>query len=1232
MKKGKRSLMAFGVMALSLATVLIGSLKERTVAAQLDCDKAVPINSNWEDDKHKFASFDDQKALNVDASYGFQMHSTDETKTMIVKGKETKKLPEISMPGFLKRYRWFDTSENTAENIQIKKTNMEIYQCEKDGSKGRWQKLDLVMTITGIEKYKDQEGYVAIGDEFNGCSYIGIEEMTMRSQFFKAGTNIPVTIKSNMTLQDIDTYQYIGVKADDIHGEYVSKNTKLSYKKDGNTSIYYADFPDNYDSEDFTCAGFTFSSDSFEYTFGRILADGPTNQEQYVGHGQNMVKFKPADPRKEVVTSKGEKTEYYTGSNLTETWTYEISQAIAGEIPKAHYFKKFAFEDQVEDCLKILDIKVYGDDTDVSSKFDISQNGHLVIASLKDPNDPEFYQRAVYTMKIKAKMDIPEDPSKEQLNELRKIWEKHGHYNVEKTMITEHNTARTMIDERNAVTNKVTVNLELPKQDEKTPGLLITKETKQYEYQAKDNVTYKVTVKNKNPEAGTAFFTIEDRSLADVSRVSIKDVKVSGIPQDAYILKTEGNSWKLVSKGNYVLPYENTIEILYTVSTSVAANGQLIDNEASVWAAGIPETKAQAQIYINSPKNDVIKSAPAQIYKKGDHVAYKAAVTNSNPGTFMRNIRIEDEIKTEGLKILPGTLSIMADGRNITSKCQITFNKNGRGYEIQTPLALKNGDIKALVSECGKASKNYDDLWMTDKIEISYQAVIEEDGLEGKDVKNIIKVPATQNSNQELIREDKSIPSGSGEAEEIIKIKAPKLQILKQSDKKIYSVGETGSYKLHIIQGKEGVIAKNVVITDEFEKSGMKITDIQIMYNDQDITSQCRMNAGDDHFVIETGKDLGDNDVIDVTYKVLFVKRIDGAVKNTAIAQSDNTASDQDENTVVVKPPMLKIEKTSEHKIYKEGQSASYKISVTQKNKGMTAHKVIIEDKFEKKGMEIGIIRVKYNGEDITNQCEINKDDSLRKFKIVTGRDLSDQDEIIVAYDVSFVSMISGDIKNTAVSYGEDADKVMDDHIVTMERSCPKLLITKRSDKTIYKLGETCEYQIFVSQIVKDAVAKNIVIEDKITPRGVKIKKGSIHVFAPDESDITSKCRIVVSSDSFRIETGQDLLYDQTIKVIYQANCESKLLAGKVIKNTAKAKADDVKQVKAVREIRIKKQGSIVKKNNTRADSQAPKNDGKNVEYTSAPKTGDDADSRWIFGMAAAVLAGSFLWFKKRKH
>ena len=39
-------------------------------------------------------------------------------------------------------------------------------------------------------------------------------------------------------------------------------------------------------------------------------------------------------------------------------------------------------------------------------------------------------------------------------------------------------------------------------------------------------------------------------------------------------------------------------------------------------------------------------------------------------------------------------------------------------------------------------------------------------------------------------------------ADETIKVKAPKLQITKQSDKKVYAVGETGYYKLHITQRK----------------------------------------------------------------------------------------------------------------------------------------------------------------------------------------------------------------------------------------------------------------------------------------------------------------------------------------------------------------------------------------------------------------------------------------------
>ena len=53
--------------------------------------------------------------------------------------------------------------------------------------------------------------------------------MTVNNVFYKAGTSQKVTLKSNVTLTDIDTRQYIGVSASKIDGQYVSNNTTLSY-------------------------------------------------------------------------------------------------------------------------------------------------------------------------------------------------------------------------------------------------------------------------------------------------------------------------------------------------------------------------------------------------------------------------------------------------------------------------------------------------------------------------------------------------------------------------------------------------------------------------------------------------------------------------------------------------------------------------------------------------------------------------------------------------------------------------------------------------------------------------------------------------------------------------------------------------------------------------------------------------------------------------------------------
>lgn len=1217
MKRVKRWSLLFWMAVSVLFSMLFSLLSQRNASAQLSIQNTVPIGSGWADDRHKFSSFDDKKALKVDAAYGFKIQATEQTKTVIEKGTEAKEPPQISMPQFLKKYTWFRTDENTAGKIRIRKTNLLIYQCKSDGKEGRWEKIDMVMTVTNLEKYQQRDGYVAIGTGVCGCAYVGIEEMTMQSRFYKAGTNTPVTIQSNITLKDLDTRQYIGMKADTIHGEYVSKNTKLSYGKSGSSSIYYADFDENYSSEDFTSVGFTFVSDSFEYTFGRRLNEAPTGQEQYVGSGQNMVRFDTPAPEKMIVASDGTQTEHYKAEHLAEQWNYEVRQTIADGIPQAHYYENFMFRDQIESCMKILDVKVYGDGSDVSAEFDISTTGNQVKAILKNPSDSEFYKRGEYVLKIKVCMNIPENATKEQLDELRKKWQEHGHYNESKTVILEKNRAETIIDGKNMPTNEAVCEIELPKQNENDPGLFIKKETQQYEYQAKDNITYKVTVKNRNDKAKTSYFTIQDLSIPGTVKLDQNSVKVTGIDEENYTLQKEKQGWILKSKGDYALPAENEIVITYTVKGSSLANGTLIDNEASAWAAGVLETKDQRQIYVNSPKTDVVKDAPQKVYKKGDLISYQAIFTNQNPGTFMRDLVIGDEVKAEGVRIVPGTLCVLSDGEDVTESCSITFGKDGRSYEVKTPLELKNGSIPAMESSWGKKTGDYEKLSLTDKIEISYQAVIEGDGLEGKVIENIVKAPATKNTNGDVIRDDPDIPSGGGEAIETVKVKAPQLQIVKHSDKEIYSVGETGNYKLVVTQKKEGLTAKKVVVSDAFEKDGMKILNLKVSMNKKDITEECTIDVKDQHFVVETGKDLGENDILEISYQVLFEKKIEGAVKNVAVVQSENTPEDQDENIVVLKPPVLKIEKTSDHKVYKEGQIGTYELRVTEKNPGMTAHQVVIEDQFENKEMKIFGVRVKYNGEDITSQCEIVMEENSHQFRILTGKDLGDQDEITVTYQVRFETMISGEIKNTAISYSEDAARCRDDYAVVMEKTVPKLSIVKKTNRTVYGVGDLCRYEIRASQTVKDAIAKNVVIEDKLSKEGAQIVENTMEVIAPDGEDITKECIIDVTDTGYRIVTKKNLSYDEEITIRYQVKLKSGKLAGEKLKNSAKISADNADPASAVQEIRIEKKGEVKNKNLS------------NFGDGNSPKTGDDTSKKWIVMCLLSGVGIGFLIYKK---
>lgn len=1380
MKKKRFKKICHQIAAVAMAILMIPNTD---VFAQIAVDGAKAIvGSSWKNDKDKkYSSFDDSKAIIVEASYGFRLYKTKNSKFTVEEGKSCKYPTsynglDLNIQDFQKEYLWFKTSENSVDKIKVKVSNMQIYQCNDDGSNGHWVKVDMVRTVTGIEKYKGQDGYIALGENLTNTVYVGLKEVKTTSTFYKAGTNTKVSLKSNVTLKDIDSKQYIGVKANKVDGQYVSSNTKLSYKEDNGTYIYYADYDDDYDSQDFTCAAFTFQGDSFEYTFGRNLAE-PTRRDQFVGSGQNMTRFKTVPPTKTVTDNNETQVTSNTVEHFGQDWTYNVEQVIPAGIPEAHRYSKFAFEDQIESCLKINSVKVvaskmestkdatswfdiktdgnkvtatlkdpkgndsfykYGiytlkinvslnipenaseeqmaalkeqwkqhghlnetenivteensaktnvdgviknsnnvttkiegpektvsdaDETnvkkntvrsladdwtysvtqkiaknanekytsfafkdsieqcmkinsvkikadngnDVTGWFDISTVGNEVKASLKDPgSNDEFYKNNSYTMEINVKMDVPENATEEQLKSLRDRWKEHGHYTEDQKIVKEYNTAYVEVNGQNVITNKPETEVQLSTNEKNEPGLAIKKSVNRYEHQVNDVVHYTVKVSNTNEKADTAYFTIKDTTLPDTMKFDFSSVKVSGIDKDNYTIEQSGNGWVLRSKGDYALPYGTTITVEYDAEALTAGNGTTVDNTATTVAAGIPEKKDDAQVYINSPKVDVVKKAPDTKYKVGDTVGYKVTITNRNPGTFMRDIVLKDIVKTKGLEIKEGSVAVMVGGKNVTSNLDVSYEDDGTGFTINTPYNLKNGTIPCLGIQPYQNMTNW-----TDKITVTYDATITDDAALESDLENIFSAPATKNTNGDVIKDDPLIPSGGGEDNEDIKLKAPMLEITKKSDKQKYSVGQTGKYTLVVKQTKENLTAKNVVITDAFvQEDGLAYDadSITVKLNKEDVTKDCKITVDGNKFKIETGKNITDEDKIEVTYNVTFTKK--GEYTNTAVATSDNTNEDQATNVIEVTnvTPELSINKTSDKTEYAVGNTGIYTLTVKQIKADATAKNVTVKDQFvQEDGITIDAesMKVSLNGTDITKDCKITVEGN--NFKIETGKNISDEDKLEVSYKVSFSK--TGEYTNTATTQADNADPKDDNNSVTVVDQ--DVTMTKDADKKEYKVGDMVKYNVSVSLKKENSVSKDVVINDTI-PEGLALQSESVKV-----NGITD---YTINTDGNKLEVKiPELKYGEKVEVNYQAKVLKSAL-GKTLVNKATVNGSGIHPGQAEVSVKVPK------------TEKTPTSTNGSGSQTTTVKTGDDFNAiPYVAGIALGAVAGVVIYLKRRK-
>lgn len=1246
-----------------LAIIMSVLMMPTSVFAQISVDSAKKITANWWPKKNEkqFSSFDDSKALKVKGSYGFRLYKTKNSKFIVEEGKSCKYPTsynglDLNIQDFQKDYLWFKTSENSVNKIKVKISNMQIYQCNDDGSNGHWIKVDMVRTVSGIEKYKGQDGYIALGEGVTNTVYIGLEEVKTTSTFYKAGTTTKVSLKSNVTLKDIDSHQYIGVKASKVDGQYVSSNTKLSYKEDNGTYIYYANYDDDYDSQDFTCAAFIFEGNSFEYTFGRNL-DQPTRRDQFVGSGQNMIKFNTVPPTKSVTDNNETKVTSNTVEHFGQDWTYNVEQVIPTGIPTAHRYTKFEFEDEIESCMKINSVKVIASnmekEKDETSLFDIQTTGNKVTAKLKDAKgSADFYKYGIHTLKINVSLNIPANATQEQMAALKKQWKEHGHYDETKNVVTENNTAKTTIDSKTSTTNQVTTTVEGPKKTVSDADE--TNVTNNTVRSLADDWTYSITQKiAKNANEKYTSFAFKD-SIEQCMKINSVKVKADNGKDvsDWFNISTDCNNVVATLKdpsGNADFYNNSAYTMEINVKMDVPENvteDQLKslkekwenhghynekktviheENEAFVEINGKntitnkPTTNVELSKTVNdNPGLNITKDVNRYEHQVGEKAHYTVKVRNSNPNADTAYFIIRDTT-------LPDTMAFDFNSIKVSGidEKDYTIEQSGNGWILKSKgdYALPYGTT----------------------ITVEYDATALTAG-NGTCVDNTATTVAA------------GIPEMKDDAQAYIN--SPKVDVVKKAPQTKYKVGDTVGYKVTITNRNPGTFMRDIVLKDLVKAKGLEIKEgsVAVMVGGKNVTSDLDVTYEDDGtgFTIKTPFNLKNSDIpcigiapykdmnhwtdkISVTYDATITDEaaLESDLENVFSAPSTpNTNGDvikddplipsgggEDIEDVKLKAPALEITKKSDKQNYKVGETGKYTLVVKQTKENLTAKNVVITDEFvQNEGMayDADSIIVKLNKDDITKNCKINVDGN--KFKIETGKNITDEDKIEVTYNVSFSQ--AGEYTNTAISTSDNTNEDHANNVVTVTKEQAKINVVKTSDKSEYKKGETGKYTLKVT--TPDQLVTNVVINDQFEKTGMSI---SNIVVTLNGEDITDQCGIEANDTGFKIETGKDITSADTLNVTYDVTFNEQIEGD--IKNTVTAKGDNTDEASDTNVVTMKK-ADKPKATTTKTKTSTPGNG--NGTVTGSVKTGQNSILPVMIAAIVAILAAAGIFVIRRKQ
>lgn len=607
----------------------------------------------------------------------------------------------------------------------------------------------------------------------------------------------------------------------------------------------------------------------------------------------------------------------------------------------------------------------------------------------------------------------------------------------------------------------------------------------------------------------------------------------------------------------------------------VDVNGSEIRNEATATASNLAKDgdktkvlKADATVYINSPRLKIEKQADSGDYEVGDNVSYTINVVNTHKGTIARNLVYTDELKTKGVQILTGTIALYdTDGYELreggTLAGEVDYKKHAKvdGFTLTTRKHLvvdgnydkydlaqgKNPEVQ------GSWNPSYVNTKKETLMSIKYDMKITDKALAGKDILNV----ATAVSDEAL----------KVTTDETVKPKGPEPTPEKSVDRTNPAVGEDVTFTLRFTNNNAGTVAKDVKIKDFMNESNMvKIREdsLKVTLDNKDITKECKITYNDskDGFEIETGKDLAQSQAIVVSYKaeVLLAASGKDLVNTTGVNCTNNPEWKYAEAPFSPEDPTpeLKIEKKSDKTNYSVGDTGHYTVKVTQTADNATARNVVIEDAFDNKKAILDTKTIKLTdskGKDITKEVTI--DGTQSGYKIETGKNLAQNEFFTVTYDVLFTDQTLGgeEVTNVAKTHADNVPEKTTTVTVKIEK--PELEVTKTSDKKVYSFEDTAHYTVKTEEVKENATAYNVVIDDQLQVSGAKVLAETIKISDKDGKDFTDKCEIECKGTGYTIKTKRDLTKGETFTVNYDVVFEDRSLIDNYVPNVVKVTADN---------------------------------------------------------------------------